>query len=315
METNNNQYKFFYDSVKNGIVKDYGNSINDVTYSFFNQIKISTDSVTYYINGGIEKTKINIKILGSDNIVYKAIFYDGPVETSIISEEFRDSKSFQPNDTNSYETSYFHFMISEKGFAVYKKINFYAKNQQKSNNENSEEDIKNEQKDTADQVFYRILVMYLLALAYNHQMDKLSNLMAKIYSKKANNKLLENFVESIHAFDLQYFFENPVKMDRYQTYNLWKIIAENYNIKTKHDEIKSQVLSLAEIISRNKEIRFHKKITRLGILLAAIPIIIEIPIPYNKLMEINFINKFITLLSNISSGIFELIKAFFNGLI
>ena len=105
-------------------------------------------------------------------------------------------------------------------------------------------------------------------------------------------------MEEIHAFDLQFFFENPIKMDRYQTYNLWNIIATNYNVKAKHDEIKSQVLSLAKIISRNREKKqlllekkFQTRVTKLGIVIAIIPIILAVPIPYYQFLEINIINN------------------------
>lgn len=324
MEQNSQEYKFFYDGVRLGVKTQYGSSMDEVIYTFFNDIQITTNTRTFYIEGGIEHTVIDIKY-SKREFAYKALFYDKVVSSELISEEFRDAKTFKPDETNSYETSYFHFMISEKGFAVYKKPSYYNKNKSKTNddqenNENSQNEVK--EKDTADQVFYRILMMYLLALAYNQKMDKLSNLMAAIYVRKQDNNLLEKFMESIHAFDLQFFFENPVKMDRYQTYNLWQIIAKNYNVKAKHDEIKSQVLALADIISRNKEKeqvllekKFHKKVSRYAILLAAIPIILEIPIPYSRLMEINIINNIFTYLGKLIALGFEIIKNLLNSLL
>lgn len=328
MEQNTQEYKFFYDGVRIGIKAQYGSSMDEIIYTFFNNVQITTNTKTFYIEGGIEHTVIDIKYSKRD-FAYKALFYDKVVNSDLISEEFRDAKTFKPDDTNSYETSYFHFMISEKGFAVYKKPNFYNKNKSKTNEEQPDnENIQNEfkEKDTADQVFYRILMMYLLALAYNQKMDKFSNMMALIFMNNKQNKKytesLETFITDIHAFDLQYFFENPVKMDRYQTYNLWNIIARNYNVKAKHDEIKSQVLALADIISRNKEKKqallekkFHKRITRLGLIIAFIPIILEIPIPYSKLMEINFINSGISYINNLTSLGFEFIKTFLNSLL
>lgn len=327
MEQDIQEYKFFYDGVRNGINKQYGNSMDESIYTFFNNIQITTNTRTFYIEGGIEHTVIDIKYSKKD-FAYKALFYDKVVNPELISEEFRDAKTFKPDDTNSYETSYFHFMVSEKGFAVYKKPGYYNKNKSKINGEESDtENGQNEykEKDTADQVFYRILRMYLLALAYNQKMDYLSNKMASTFMYNEKNKKytesLEKFITDIHAFDLQYFFENPVKMDRYQTYNLWNIIAKNYNVKAKHDEIKSQVLALADIISRNKEKeqvllekKFQKRVTRLGLIIAIIPIILEIPIPYSRLMEINFINSGINYIKNLTSFGFELIKTILNSL-
>lgn len=327
MEQNTQEYKFFYDGVRIGIKAQYGSSMDEIIYTFFNNIQITTNTRTFYIEGGIEHTVIDIKYSKRD-FAYKALFYDKVVSSELISEEFRDAKTFKPDETNSYETSYFHFMVSEKGFAVYKKPNYYKNksktNEEQSDNESNQSEYK--EKDTADQVFYRILMMYLLALAYNQKMDKLSNMMALIFMNNKQNKKytesLENFITDIHAFDLQYFFENPVKMDRYQTYNLWNIIARNYNVKAKHDEIKSQVLALADIISRNKEKKqvllekkFQKRITRLGLIIAIIPIILEIPIPYSRLMEINIINMASNFIKKYTSLGFEFIKTFLNSLL
>lgn len=82
------------------------------------------------------------------------------------------------------------------------------------------------------------------------------------------------------------------------------------------------MLALADIISRNKEKeqallekKFHKRITRLGLIIAFIPIILEIPIPYSKLMEINFINSGISYINNLTSLGFEFIKTFLNSLL
>lgn len=338
MEANTQEYKFFYDSVRNGIKVQNGDSIDETIYTFFDEIQITTNTRTFYIDGGIEHTVIDIKYSKKD-FALKALFYDKIVKPELVSEEFRDSKTFKPDETNSYETSYFHFMISEKGFAVYKKQSYYDKIKPKTNETDNDTNLI-EQKDTADQVFYRILMMYLLAIAYNRKMDKLSNDMANIYTAKENSWYIENFIEKIHAFDLQYFFENPVKMDRYQTYNFWKIISTNYNVKAKHDEIKSQVIALADILSRNREkealllsqrilhqeqqrekeankreLKLQKRVTCLGILIAIIPIILELPIPYSRLMEINFINSGMSYIKNLASLGFEFIKTFLNSLL
>ena len=192
MELDIQKYNFFYDSVKTGI-KLYKYDINEIVYTFFNNIQITTHTRTFCIEDGVEQTIIDIKCNNS-NFIYKELFYDKIVSSDLISEEFRDAKTFKPNETNSYETSYFHFMVSEKGFAVYKKPNTNAKHKNMDNNEKSDNStIKTEYKenDTADQVFYRILMMYLLALTYNQKMDTLSNEMAKKYKSKQNSNVLE----------------------------------------------------------------------------------------------------------------------------
>lgn len=73
----------------------------------------------------------------------------------------------------------------------------------------------------------RFLTLYLLAIVYNLKMEKFLEDGDKIYknyiNKKEENSLegiseIIEFRESIYAFDLQYFFENPIKIDKYESY-------------------------------------------------------------------------------------------------
>lgn len=208
--------------------------------------------------------------------IFNIYFYDEKISKELISQDIRKSKTFVFDDTNTYETDHFIFVVSERGFHLC------------ARSAASQKDEYNEK--TIDR-FDRFLNLYLLAVAYNIKMDNFLEKGAELYSD--NMHQLDNimdFNESIHAFDLQYFFENPVKLNRYETYNVWKLIFAKYRVKDKHDEVKMQVLSLTDILVKNKEKllekkeknirkredKFHKHIAVLGIYLAIIPIFIEV---------------------------------------
>lgn len=202
-----------------------------------------------------------------------------------ISKHLRRSRPFTINEDNSYSKENFLFAVSEKGIVLCS----YDKNEKQGKTRNS-----------------RFLTLCLLAIAYNIKMEKYLEDGAKIYKnyidKKEENSLegiseIIEFRESIYAFDLQYFFENPVKIDKYESYIVWSIISKCYKVMVRHEEVKNQVLSLTEIIVKNKdqelqkyekekelqmekankiEKSFQNRISLIGLFVAVVPIVITL---------------------------------------
>lgn len=234
----------------------------------------------------IKKLKLDIKCVEPEyDEIFKIYFYDDKIARDLISKDIRNSNTFVFNENNTYETDYFIFVISEKGFHLCDKS---AANQ------------KDKYSDLTIERFDRFLNLYLLTLAYNIKMENFLEKGAELYADNTQQvSNIMNLNESIHAFDLQYFFENPVKMNRHETYKIWEIMSAKYKVKDRHDEVKMQVLSLTEILVKNKEKlleekeknirkredKFHKNIAVLGIYLAIIPIFIEILNNFKPLAE------------------------------
>ena len=98
-----------------------------------------------------------------------------------------------------------------------------------------------------DSVYKKSLYCYLLALAYDQKSRDL--LLAAITAfDSGDNKRMIDARNDIYAFDLKYFFENPVNVSVYETYELWKFAERTLSVKSKHDEIRQQVAELATII-------------------------------------------------------------------
>lgn len=289
--------KYFYSSISRSIettayqlVKNNGKNKGDsFLYTIFSSNEAyKNESVTFKItisdleiskedNAVYKKLKLDIKCVEPEyDEIFKVYFYDSIIDDDLISLDIRNSKTFKFNENNTYRTEYFIFVVSENGFHLCDK---------------SAANSKDKYSDLTIERFDRFLNLYLLTLAYNIKMENFLEKGAELYTN--NTQHINNIMdlrESIHAFDLQYFFENPVKMNRHETYKIWEMIFSKYKVKDKHDEVKMQVLSLTEILVKNKEKlleekennirkredKFHKNIAILGIYLAIIPIFIEI---------------------------------------
>ncbi len=294
MSQENVSTKVLYKSLSQTINNEYidVNKKMEYVWTFFNkdineknthnQNSIEFNIKISKINENKEYYKYDIKHINSDDTEDdKYIFLHYILESKSdienynleeeISKHLRKSKSFEINDDNSYRNDYFLFAVSEKGIALCS----YDKDARFGKTRHS-----------------RFLTLYLLAIAYNLKIEQFLEDGAEIYknyiSKKDDKNMdgikdIIDFRESIYAFDLQYFFENPVKIDRYEAYMLWEIIAKCYRIKHRHDEIKNQVLSLTEIIVKNKDQELKKyenerkqQISIIGLLVSIVPIIIEL---------------------------------------
>lgn len=206
------------------------------------------------------------------------------IDIEQISNDLRGYSTLKASNTNSYIGKSFFFIICERGFVVY--------------------DIW-----TDVRRYHNIAILFLLAIAYNLKMDDFLKNGAELYNKHRYDieKIIE-LQESIHAFNLQFFFGTPVKMDRHRLCSLWNIIAENYNIKTKHDEVNTQVLELTKLLENRKSQTFNTNIALIGIILAVAPFVIEITKFFIK--ESDIAGKLIVYLSTIIIAIITLMRSF-----
>ena len=123
----------------------------------------------------------------------------------------------------------------------------------------------------AEDKFDRVLLLFLLSLAYNLKAEKLLQDVSNAYKNSSYEDMIL-LRDEIYAFDLNCYFYNPVKQNKHQVYNIWNLISENYDVKIKHDEIKSQVVDLTTIIEskhkaflEEKSKKNERKLTLIGI--------------------------------------------------
>jgi len=250
-EQNNVQikHKFLYESVLNEI-KCFKNEEEGITYyKFFNNI-------TFIILSAEDKISVDsIKVFGSDNIgdVYYSHFFDKDQLDDEISISLRNSSTLKIDNENSYNSKNMRVVFAEKGFVLCNKTQTY---------------------DLSDN-FDRLLLLFLLSLAYNSYTEVLINDVTKAYNSSDYKKMIE-LRNEIYSFGLKCFFHNPVKQNRHETFNLWNLISENYYVNIKHHEMKSQVADLTGVIeSKYKDIE-HKKSKRLEKTLSIFGFIIAI---------------------------------------
>lgn len=123
---------------------------------------------------------------------------------------------------------------------------------------------------------------YLLSLAYHQKSQELLLQATSAFDSGKSEEMIA-VRDAIFAFDLKYFFENPVRLEVFETRALWEMTARNGAIKQTHDEIKIQVAELANIIEarrrdeedqrryeeEQRRQRRERWLTILGVILAA----------------------------------------------
>ncbi len=311
--------KFLYDSLMQGIqlcektklIKDKVLSNKDnLSYKFFidnngcNDIKINL-KVEKIINSAsvdcsvVQYMKLKITSNSFPDDIYYAVYdgsynTDNPINKKKLSNEIRSSGTFEVNDQNSYETEHAFFVVGDRSFIFCSKKRLIE----------DDEYTQSYNQQTVEK-FGKILLLFLLAIAYNAKMDAFLKESIEIYNeyKCDNTEMLDNsekykkikaFRESVYFFNLKYFFEFPVKQDRHEAFSLWQLISNTYLVKQKHDEINAQVADLTKIIVQNqndkkmeeereyqqqikeRDSKFEVNIAITGMVLAFAPILMEI---------------------------------------
>lgn len=233
LQKNNIKHKFLYQSVKDEIALYEENQNSNVKiYSFFgfyflvanSQNKEITDSIRI---GDFEKL--------DDSQAYYGYYFNSIQANEIISQTLRNSNTLQISEKNSYDNSDINVVLSENGFVLCSKLNL-----------------------SAEDKFERVLLLFLLALAYNLKAEKLLQDVSKSYKNNSYENMIK-LRDEIYAFDLNCFFHNPVIQNKHQVYTIWNLIAKNYDVQVKHNEIKSQVSDLTNIIESKHKAFLEEK--------------------------------------------------------
>ena len=233
LQKNNIKHKFLYQSVKDEIALYEENQNSNVKiYSFFgfyflvanSQNKEITDSIRI---GDFEKL--------DDSQAYYGYYFNSIQANEIISQTLRNSNTLQISEKNSYDNSDINVVLSENGFVLCSKLNL-----------------------SAEDKFERVLLLFLLALAYNLKAEKLLQDVSKSYKNNSYENMIK-LRDEIYAFDLNCFFHNPVIQNKHQVYTIWNLIAKNYDVQVKHNEIKSQVSYLTNIIESKHKAFLEEK--------------------------------------------------------
>lgn len=240
----NIKHKFLYDSLYQDI--KYIQNDNSIEYVFF-------DAIHIIITSAQSKEELEDKT-NDDNCLesFYGYYFDELLENDEISQYLRNSSTLTIDETNSYDSKNMKVVFSENGFLFSKKRDKY---------------------DLTD-TFDRVMFLFSLSIAINTYTEILINEVTQSFIEKDFEKMIK-IRDDIYSFDVRCFFNNPIKINRHETFNLWNLISENYHIKLKYDEMKSQISDLANIIEvkqknleeiKNK--KFEKVVAVVGTILA-----------------------------------------------
>lgn len=120
---------------------------------------------------------------------------------------------------------------------------------------------------------------YLLALAYQKKSDGLLQRAIAAFDQGQAQAMIDAR-DALCAFDLKYFFANPVRMEVFETHALWNMAAQHCGVQSAHDEIKSQIVELATIIENRRrdneearQSRIERNMTMIGLVLSALSLL------------------------------------------
>lgn len=186
------------------------------------------DSVVFVLSRGADGRAVESKLRSQGNrlqTLSKVFWFyqsSGDQDDETISQTLRGSKTLKLNASNTFESDDVKAVFAEKGAWVYSKI--------------------------GDEHFDRFVLLYLLAQAYNlHSQRQLENV-AKAYDSKQLTKM-RDLKEFALAFDVKYYFSNPVVIDRHQARQIWNLLAGLFEVAQLHDEVKSQIQDLSDAIA------------------------------------------------------------------
>jgi hypothetical protein len=238
---------FLYDGVL-AEIKCFRDEKEDIIY--FNFFK----NVTFAIIKDEQKPKLDEMMLYDCQFedTYHAYYYNEDQSDQDISKALRNSSTLKINTNNSYIQKHMKVVFAEKGFVL----------------------CKMKEKYDLQSSFDRILLQFLLSLAYNTYTEQLISEVTESYNK-LNYEDMIKLRDEIYAFGLKSFFHNPVKQNRHESFELWNLISKNYYVEIKHNEMKSQIADLTGVIETKykdeqdaKSKRLEKFLGIIGFLLA-----------------------------------------------
>ena len=245
LQKNSIKHKFLYQSAKDEIILyEESESSNIKIYCIFGFYFLIAKAANCT---SVDEIRISdFKKLDDSQAYYGHYFHNLQADENI-SQSLRNSNTLKISDINCYDNSDIKVVFAESGFVVCNKLNL-----------------------SAEDKFDRVLLLFLLSLAYNLKAEKLLQDVSNSYKKSSYEDMIL-LRDEIYAFDLNCYFYNPVKQNKHQVYNIWNLISQNYDVKIKHDEIKSQVVDLTGIIElKHKSIleeNAQKSTTKLNIIM------------------------------------------------
>lgn len=224
------KHKFLYESVKAEI--SYYEDKENTIYNFFGLYFLVCRAAT---KEQVDKVGWGIYKMVEDMHPYYGHYFETLLDDETVSQALRNSSTLKISDQNAYDNTDIKVVFSESGFVFCNKLSYDAKEK-----------------------FERVELLFILALAYNAKVVRLMQEVATAHKSKSYTKMIE-LRDAIYSFDLNCFFYNPVKQNKHQVYTLWEIVSSVYDVKIKHDEIKSQITDLTGVIEvKQKEERDNK---------------------------------------------------------
>ena len=213
-----NPHKFLFESIMKEILFYTNQDESEKYVSFFSEISFKE----------VEKEKNSSKT-NIDLFAYYIELSDyeklSDKDKSLL---LRDSTTFKETESNTYDGSNIKVVFTEKGFLYLAKY------------------------DNQFDHFKRVRLLFLLSQAYNLYTEKLINDISYFYSIDNYRKMID-LRKTIYVFDLNCFFFNPVPYKYHQLNILWSYISNIYFINQKHDEMKSQMEDLVNLIELNNK--------------------------------------------------------------
>lgn len=233
LQKNSIKHKFLYQSVKDEIILyEESENSNIKIYCIFGFYFLIVKALDCTFVDEIRIPDFN-KL--DDSQAYYGHYFDNLQADENISQSLRKSNTLKISNINCYDNSDIKVVFAESGFVVCSKLNFRAEGK-----------------------FERVLLLFLLALAYNLKAEKLLQDVSKSYKNNSYEDMIK-LRDEIYAFDLNCFFHNPVIQNKHQVYTIWNLIAQNYDVQVKHNEIKSQVSDLTNIIESKHKAYLEEK--------------------------------------------------------
>jgi hypothetical protein len=214
------QHKFFHSSLLAGL-KFYDDDTGLNYIVFFNSV-VFVLSRGSDVNSAESKLRAQSKQFQALSNVFLFYQVSSVQDDEAISQVLRGSKTLKQDECNTFESDDVKVVFAEKGAWVYSKI--------------------------GDGHLDRFVLLYLLAQAYNLYSERQLESVAKAYDSKQLAKM-RDLKEASLAFDVKYYFSNPVVIDRHQARQVWCLLANLFEVAQLHDEVKSQIKDLSDVIA------------------------------------------------------------------
>lgn len=196
-----------------------------------------------------------IKIDNASKINFVAHYVDEDIDDESISKTLRGSTTLKINDTNSLDLKDIKVVLSERGFLFCNKL------------------YKDKEK------FDNTIFLYILSIAYNIKINVFFQQVLQNYDENSYDKLIETKRE-FFEFNLNCFFYNPIIKRHHQKCSIWNLMSSYYDIKTNHEEIKTQMLDLIDLVENQQKTKqdkdfkkFEMKMIRIGIFIAVLSLV------------------------------------------